>query len=109
MPFGKTNEVKIPKPDATKFYVCIENHTGPHGTFKADGLGGPARLKGDHPDVVKNTIFWVEEHLDEDQRHGAHQERIDSLIIANETESSRHQPSGIVRAPADDTVEWGRN
>ena len=62
----------IPKPDAKTFYVCIENHVSDEtGVYRVGD-----RLRGDHPDVKRNSIWWVEETLDTDQRHKARQARL---------------------------------
>jgi hypothetical protein len=61
----------IPKPDPKAWYTAIESHTSDLGTFLAGD-----RLRGDHPDVKANAIWWVEEGLSTEELHTARQARL---------------------------------
>jgi hypothetical protein len=61
----------IPKPDAKAYYVCVENHISERGVYREGD-----RLRGDHPDVVASTIWWVPDTLDTEERHAARQARL---------------------------------
>jgi hypothetical protein len=66
--------LNIAKPDAKTWFVCVMNHTGPLGTYREGD-----RLRGSHLDVTTNTLWWVDEDLDADQRNEVLQARIHAV------------------------------
>jgi hypothetical protein len=64
------SRLNLPKPDKQAYYVCIENHTSDRGTVREGD-----RLRGDHPDVQTDVLWWVPENLDTEQRYAERMRR----------------------------------
>ena len=62
--------VKIPRPDPTQLYVCVMSHTD-----AVDAVRAGARLRGDHPDVLRYPQFFVADGTDDVTRRRLLQER----------------------------------